>query len=427
MEASTSAMSSSPPLTPTRQYAQSNDTPPSQRRRFSHRSPSFSSRQSPGSVHSDRRFSNASRYSGGIGDLATPLDGANALGAMAGGNLADELEFADEDDWDDDGVDEGVSGMSLADEVDHSWAQDDDDNKDNNNTSTSLSLDKGAQRLLDPTQTDGARDSGIDVAYSATTPSPQQAHMSNHAASPRPQSKQQSHRNFSRPMSRDTEVDPVQVFTLEFEQAMAAVARLADPVARQQPDTISRTVSALQTLTPQAALETNTQRLTTSTNSLSSHIVQQTRQFASLSASLFSPFGFTAPLDPLAIDDILPTLAQALQDLPSPDARALQALTKFDRETADLVHTLAGLTDSLQMGRQTTSSAARHLRTTHAMVTELRRENEVAQQAKWKIEKDGWDRRLGERWCASQCNDVVGGFEKVCEGLRQGLVDKMAA
>lgn len=341
---------------------------------------------------------------------------------MGGGNLADELEFADEDDWDDDAVDEGVSGMSLADEVDRTWADGDD------NTSTSLSLDKGAYRLLEPTQTDGARDSGIDVVYPATTPSPQAARLPSHTASPRPQSKQHSHRNFSRPMSRDSEADPVQVFTIELEQALAAVSRLADPAARQaHADTVPRTVSALQNLTPQAALETHTQRLTTSTNSLSSHIVQQTRLLASLSSSLFSPFAFTAPLDPLDIDEVLPVLAQALQDLPSPDARALQALAKFDRETADLVHTLAGLTDSLQMGRQTTSSAARHLRSTHAMVTELRRENELAEQAKWKIEKDAWDRRLGERWCARECSDVVGGFEQVCEGLRQGLVDKMAA
>lgn len=418
-------MSSSPPLTPIRQYIQNNDVSPLQRHRPSHRSSSFSSNRSPvtpGSAHSDHRLSNASRYSGGINDLATPLDGANRLGAMGGGNLADELEFADEDDWDDDAVDEGVSGMSLADEVDRTWADGDD------NTSTSLSLDKGAYRLLEPTQTDGARDSGIDVVYPATTPSPQAARLPSHTASPRPQSKQHSHRNFSRPMSRDSEADPVQVFTIELEQALAAVSRLADPAARQaHADTVPRTVSALQNLTPQAALETHTQRLTTSTNSLSSHIVQQTRLLASLSSSLFSPFAFTVPLDPLDIDEVLPVLAQALQDLPSPDARALQALAKFDRETADLVHTLAGLTDSLQMGRQTTSSAARHLRSTHAMVTELRRENELAEQAKWKIEKDAWDRRLGERWCARECSDVVGGFEQVCEGLRQGLVDKMAA
>ncbi|GAB7357690.1 hypothetical protein MBLNU459_g0361t1 [Dothideomycetes sp. NU459] len=416
--------SSSPPLTPIRQYTHSTDSSPMQRRPLSHRSPSFSSNRSPAtprSTYSGHRLSNSSRYSGGSHDLATPIDGADPLGAAGGGNLADELEFADEDDWDEDEVDEGVSGMSLADEVDSTWA-DGDDNK-----STAPSLDNAAHCLSDPTQTDGARDSGIDVAFAANTPSPRNVRPSNSALSPIPQGKRPSHRNFSRPMSRASDSDAVDVFTLELEQAMAAVSRLANPDLQHQADTISRTVSVLQDLTPQAVLETHTQRLTTSTNSLSAHLMQQTRLLSSLSSSLFSPFGFNAPLDPVAIDEILPALVQVLQDVPSPDARALQALTKLDRETSDLLHTLAGLTDSLQMGRQTTSSAARHLRSTHAMVTELRRENELSEQARWKIEKDGWDRRLSERWCARECSDVVGGFEQVCEGLRQGLVDKMAA
>lgn len=374
------------------------------------------------SSYSNHRLSTSSRYSNGIHDLATPIDGSHhglaggILGGGSGGgggNLADELEFADEDDWDEDGLDEGVSGMSLEDEVDRS------------HHSMNHDLDRYERDLQVPSQTDGARDSGIDVAYRAT-PSPQQQSTS----SPRLQTKPLPFRNFSRPTSRDNEVvePPSNPFSLEMEDAMMAISRLANPPAHQQEvDTVSRALSALQHLSPQSMLENNTQRLTTSTNSISSHITQQTRQLASLASSLFSPFGLSTPLDPVLIDQILPQMVQLLQGMPAHDTRALKGLITLDRETTDLLHTLASLTDSLQMGRHTTSNAARQLRNTHTMVTQLRVESEQVEQAKWRIEKEGWDRKLADRWCARECSDVVSGFEQVCEGLRRGLEESIAA
>ncbi|KAF1353618.1 hypothetical protein BDV97DRAFT_346933 [Delphinella strobiligena] len=381
---------SSPPLSPIRQYIPSIE-PRGHRRPSSSHSNNRSS-ATPRSSFSGHRLSHSSHYSNGTHDLAPPLDGnEHAAGASAGGNLADELEFADEDDeeWDEPGVDEGISG---ADATDRTWDAVHDHN------------------------------SGVDVAYKSSS-SFQQV-----TSSPRPQSKQQTHRNFSRPMSRDSEVEsPSDLFSLEMEDAMTAIAQLANPPSQHQSGTISKALAALQNLTPHTTLESHTQRLTTSTNSLSSHLTQQTRIIASLSSCLFSPFGLAAPLDLAAIDEIIPHMTQVLQDLPLPDPRALQGLSKLDRETTDLLRTLTSLTDSIQMGKQNTSSAARHLRNTHTMVTQLRRENDLSEQAKWKIEKEGWESKLAERWCARECSDVVGGFEQVCEGLRRGLEESMAA
>lgn len=281
------------------------------------------------------------------------------------GNLADELDFADsdEEEWDSDG--EAAAEPSISAGQGQAHQQDDGE---------------------------GPRDSGVHVEHKTGEGD-----------------------------------ETANVFSVELEDAMSDVSRLANPASHQNPDTISRTLLALQNLPPQQSLEAHTQRLTTSTNSLSSHIMQQTKYFASLSASLFSPFGFGAPLDHQMIDDqVLPAIAQLVQDLPSPDSRSLGALSRLDRETADLVQTLAALSDSLQMGRQTTTSAARHLRSTHTMVSEMRRENDLAEQAKWRIEKEGWDYRLAERYCANECKDVVGGFEQVFEGLRKGLEEKTA-
>lgn len=414
---------SSPPLTPIRQYIPNIETSPlpgqsPERRR---RSSSYTHNRSPATRRSSYSNHRLSSYSNAISDLATPLDdsGHGMGGGGGGGNLADELEFADEDDeWNDETLDEGVSGISLADEVeDGSW-----------NATGEQSMHHDLSRhecdLVLAAQTDGARDSGIDVAYRA---SPSSQHST---ISPTLQNKPQLLRNFSRPISRDSDVEsPLEnPFSLEMEHAMTAISRLADPPSNQQDaDTISRALNSLQHLSPQTALETNTQRLTTSTNSISSHLAQQTRLIASLSSSLFPPFGISTPLDLAVIDDILPQMAQLVQARPLPDARALQGLTKLDRETTDLLHTLASLTDSLQMGKHTTSNAARQLRNTHAMVTQLRMESDMAEQAKWRIEKEGWDRKLADRWCARECSDVLGGFEQVCEGLRRGLEERVAA
>jgi hypothetical protein len=298
------------------------------------------------------------------------------------GNLADELDFADSDDEDWDYDAEAEPGTIQETATDHV-------------------LGEGAHE-------EGSRDSGVHVEQKTNTPLP--------------------HRNFSRPTSRDVESDPSDALSPELEDTLAQISRLANPASHQNPDTISRTLVALQNLPPQQSLEVHTQRLTTSTNSLSSHIIQQTKHFASLSASLFAPFGFGTPLDFQIIDDeVVPAISQVIQDLPAPDSRALHTLSRLDRETTDLIQTLAALSDSLQMGRQTTASAARHLRNTQLMVSEMRRESDLADQAQWLIEKEGWDQRLAERHCASECRDVVGGFEQVFEGLRRGLEEKIAA
>ncbi|KAL1311719.1 hypothetical protein AAFC00_001817 [Neodothiora populina] len=397
---------SSPPLSPIRQYIPSIESQHVNRRR---RSSSYSDNPSPNtarSSYSGHRLSNSSRYSQGLHELNTQLDHIDHNnGGSGGGNLADELEFADEDEEEAD-----ADG-----DMDEDAAGGDDSYRDEQH-----------KRETQPSvQEDGARDSGVDVALRGSTPPHVQSSLS------RPQSKQQGQRNFSRPMSRDQEPDsPTSIFSIEMEDAMKAISKLANPPPpppppRSEDDVVAAALSSLQNLSSQSTLENHTQRLTTSTNSLSSHLIQQTKLLSSLSSSLFAPFGLATPLDMATIGEVIPEMLQLLQNLPTPDPRTLQGLAKFDRETTDLLRTLASLTDSLQMGKQATSSAARHLRSTHTMVTQLRLESDLAEQAQWKLEKEGWDKKLDERWCARECSDVVGGFEQVCEGLRRGLEESI--
>lgn len=74
------------------------------------------------------------------------------------------------------------------------------------------------------------------------------------------------------------------------------------------------------------------------------------------------------------------------------------------------------------MSRQTTQVAARRLRAVKYAVAELARERELAEEGRRWIEQGGWEERLARRESKGVCADVVGGFEKVCEGWRERLL-----
>lgn len=329
------------------------------------------------------------------------------------GNLADELDFADEE-WDEE---EDQEDQTIYSDLDQSHFE-------SSGYQGSYSTPHGHDMLQEPSQTDGARDSGIDIRY-RSSPSPSFVKFSNGPFAKSPITQRQASLSKAKPNPADE--DEEEKFSLEIEQAMVAIARLSDPTHNQQADTTLRTVAALQDLGAQTTLETQSQRLATSMNSVTMQLVQESRALASSSATLFSPFSFAAQLDQTDIEDMLAMLSQLAEEIPSPDSRASQGLTKFDRDTTDLIRTLTGLIDSLQMGKQMATSAARCLRTTQTMVVELRREKEKADESRFWLEKQDWDQRFRDRWCASECKDVVSGFDKVCDGLRRTIEESAGA
>ena len=56
------------------------------------------------------------------------------------------------------------------------------------------------------------------------------------------------------------------------------------------------------------------------------------------------------------------------------------------------------------------------------MMLELRKEQDLGEEGRRWIEMGDWERRLREREGARMCGDVVGGFERVCEGWRERLL-----
>lgn len=300
------------------------------------------------------------------------------------GNLADELDQLDEDEFA-----EGDTTMEES-RLENSQYQ---------------------ERGQEPTGKE-PRDSGIDVTYKSRTNSPQV-------------------RNFSKPFALsqkppdEAEEEAEQEeerLSPELEDAMQNVARMTATTSAAEDPLIPRVVGLLQDLGNQAQLEAGAQRLTTSTNSMTSHLTAQVKTLQQLSTSLLSPFlAFSAGIDPEMVEETSPLIEELLKDLPVPDTNALQGMQKLNKETTNVIQTLSQLTDTIHMGRQITNTASRHLRTTQTMVAELRRERERAEVARHELSKDNVAERLAQRRCASECKDVMSGFEEVCDALRSSL------
>jgi len=367
---------SSPPLTPIRQYMSPMETSPasSYRERYRRRTSSFSSThdRSP-TTPRNHRFSTASQYSN---DLHTA---GNEGGGGGLGNLADELDQLDDDEEYYDGDTTNIT---------------EDDPRDNDKV---------------------PRDSAIDVSFSSNRNSPLVRNYSKPFGLAR------------RPPDKEDESEPEEKLSAELEDAMNSIARMTSYSSSAEDPLIPKTIALLQDLGNQSGLEARAHRLTTSTNSMTSNLGAQSKAFQAFSSSLYSVLTFSAPLDPSIAEETAPLVEALLKELPLPDTSPLQGLQKLERETANVIQSLSQLTDTLQMGKQLTTSASRHLKTTQTMVADLRRERERADLARHELVKGDVEAKLRSRTCATACRDVVSGFEEVCDALRESLIGDVSA
>ena len=74
------------------------------------------------------------------------------------------------------------------------------------------------------------------------------------------------------------------------------------------------------------------------------------------------------------------------------------------------------------MNRQVAQTAARRLRAARELVTELRAEEDGRERAVRWIESGDWEGRLRRREGRRVCDEVLSGFEGVCEGWRAWVV-----
>ncbi|KAL9094015.1 MAG: hypothetical protein Q9165_003685 [Trypethelium subeluteriae] len=230
----------------------------------------------------------------------------------------------------------------------------------------------------------------------------------------------------------DSDLEASEGISPGLEAKMAAVESLARRGSEENgsptDEVVQRVMAGLRDLGDQTGVEGGVTRLSTAHNSLTTHLTHQTRLLTSLTSTLFSPLSLPpSPDDLSALLPLLTTLlATSPSPLPYPSSHPSPALYTLSSSTQSLLASLAALADSLQLARQTTNSASRALRNTQQVLAEVRRELDAAEEGRRWIEKGKWEERLERRDCARECEGVVGGFEEVCRGWRERLMEGAA-
>lgn len=168
-------------------------------------------------------------------------------------------------------------------------------------------------------------------------------------------------------------------------------------------------------------------RLSTAYTALSTHLANQTRILAQLASYLMSPLS-TILISPDLLADLDEPLDAALESIPTlmPSSKPPQSLHILLTETAELIQDLNYLKDTLQVNQQTTLTASRRLKAAKDVLRETQKDIEEREASVAWIEQGGWGVKLEERRAAADCANILGGFEKVCDGWGQRILAQEA-
>lgn len=359
---------------------------------------------SPGSSPTARRTSKSSfhdpmtplRNSMHEQDLST-FSGANFGGQDNGlGNLADELADAFSGDEDEEGYYEEEEGERAPD--------------------INVDLPEGDGR----DGIEGTRDSGIDVEEQRQLPT------RNKSSNLSPPDNARGHRRKGSEYDGSEYGSESDLDTPGIPPSLVARMDAVESLARRGTESgpadsvFERVIDGLRDLGSQSGVEGSTTRLITAHSALATHLAHQTRQLHNLTFPLLSPL--VVPPDAETVDELLPLLISLSGDMPRPTTSAYNSLAALHTVTSDLVQTLNYLSDTLHMSRQTTTTATRRLKSAKEMVAEMKREEELREEGELWLKRGNWGERLEKRESAGICQDVVGGFEEVCNGWRARLL-----
>ncbi|KAJ4413090.1 hypothetical protein N0V91_000064 [Didymella pomorum] len=213
--------------------------------------------------------------------------------------------------------------------------------------------------------------------------------------------------------------------TPALESRMAAIESLArrgmEENGSASDEVVKRVTEHLRDLGSQITIENGATRLKTAHDSLTTHLTHQSRVLTSLTASFTGPRAIIPSPD--AIEELLPLVEQTLQSLPHSSTDPIVSLSHLTLSTRELLQHLSNVSDTLHMSRQTTTNAARRLRTSKEQVLDWKREQERTAEGREFIERGDWDRRLREREAKRACGEVMEGFEEACGLWRKRLCE----
>ncbi|KAF3045553.1 hypothetical protein E8E12_009755 [Didymella heteroderae] len=369
----------------------------SQSRRQSFNRPGSRSGYSPVTPRSSHEFehgSPAQRFDGG---------GDNGGGL---GNLADELGT-----W---GSEDEEMDSQFGEELEHTQEIPVD-------IGTAVEHDgsTGAQGVVN---LNGVRDSGVALQSSPSTQS--RATLSPSAAIKSKKHSRQRSLYDGSDYGDDSDLENEGI-TPALESRMAAIESLArrgmEENGSASDEVVKRVTEHLRDLGSQIAIENGATRLKTAHDSLTTHLTHQSRVLTSLTASFTGPRAIIPSPD--AIEELLPLVEQTLQSLPHSSTDPIVSLSHLTLSTRELLQHLSNVSDTLHMSRQTTTNAARRLRTSKEQVLDWKRETERTAEGREFIERGDWDRRLREREAKRACGEVMEGFEEACGLWRKRLCE----
>ncbi|QSZ30465.1 hypothetical protein DSL72_000019 [Monilinia vaccinii-corymbosi] len=330
-----------------------------------------------------------------------------------------------------DSAQKGGNGLgNLADELGDAWSDEEGEEMEEGDLDFQNTTAADSDREEEQANNHAIRDSGVDVAspkrqglpnpHSLNLTPPVAGHGRLHALGHARTPSEYDGSDYG----GDSDLD-----SPAFTPALLARMDMVEGLARrgtenngsQADGVVKRVIESLKDLGGQSGVEGNTTRLVTAHTALSTHLLHQTRLIQNLSHPLFSPL--SAPPTPEFIDALLPLLDLLSESIPRPTTQSLTSITSLHSLTTDLIQTIAYLSDTLHMSRQTTVTASRKLKSAKELVAEMKRDDELREEGERWVENGDWERRLRERECAGVCRGVVGGFEEVCEDWRRRLVE----
>jgi len=172
---------------------------------------------------------------------------------------------------------------------------------------------------------------------------------------------------------------------------------------------VRRTIQGLKDLGPQGNVEYGVTRLVTAYTSMATHRTHKTRDLFTQSHSLL--YGGIIDLPEEVINVLLSeidSLASTTSFLPTQNP--LLSLQILASQTSELTYTLRSLTDLLQESGVAATAANRKLKNVKDMVEDLRLEDELVENSIMLIQAGDWDRRCRQRQAAKTCREVVEGF-----------------
>lgn len=180
----------------------------------------------------------------------------------------------------------------------------------------------------------------------------------------------------------------------------------------------------LRELGDQAAIESMTNRLISASLKTANHLIDETKVLLPFTYAKIAPI--LQALDDHEYEELQSLIVSTIATMPKPTSATLSSLAQLHKASRNILESLSCISDSIHMSRQTTEAAARRLRTVIELASDLSRDASIFEDSERWIEKGDWQARLAKRESAAVCDQVLSGFDEVCNSWRAKLVSGAA-